>query len=185
MTQPAASFRDPAGSCCQVDGRIFRLLDAVSATGYEVFLESASACAFAERGKLVSTRRLAEDEMVALRHLPQLQAALARLGTRYAGAGVPTVFFEHERIWFPSYPYEWPPEMLWAAAELTLELARASLADGYGLKDATPYNVLFRGTEPVFIDVSSFRPRAAGDPMWRPYGQFVRTFLLPLLVNQH
>ena len=75
--------------------------------------------------------------------------------------------------------------MLWEAGRLTLELARASLSDSYGLKDATPYNVLYRGTEPVFIDVSSFKPREPGDPVWRAYGQFVRTFLLPLLVNQH
>ena len=31
---------------------------------------------------------------------------------------------EHERIPFPSYPYEWPAEMLHAAGVLTLNLAR-------------------------------------------------------------
>jgi hypothetical protein len=41
--------------------------------------------------------------------------------------------------------------------------------------------VLFRGSQPVFIDVPSFEKRAVGDPMWKPYAQFVRTFLLPLL----
>ena len=96
----------------------------------------------------------------------------------------PEAVFEHERIPFRSYPYEWPPEMLWAAGRLTLELAQTALADGYGLKDATPYNVLFRGAEPVFIDTPSFEPRAAGDPLWRACGQFVRTFLLPLLANR-
>ena len=75
--------------------------------------------------------------------------------------------------------------MLWEAGRLTLELAQASLADGYGLKDATPYNVLFRGNQAVFIDVPSFEPRVVGDPVWQAYGQFVRTFLLPLLVNRH
>ena len=96
----------------------------------------------------------------------------------------PADIFEHERIPFQSYPSEWPPEMLWEAGRLTLELGRAALADGYSLKDATPYNVLFRGCRPVFIDVPSFEKRTPGDPVWRPYAQFVRTFLLPLLANQ-
>jgi len=74
--------------------------------------------------------------------------------------------------------------MLWEAGRLTLQLARDSLQDGYCLKDATPYNVLFRGPEPVFIDLPSFEQRTPGDPVWRPYAQFVRTFLLPLLANR-
>jgi hypothetical protein len=74
--------------------------------------------------------------------------------------------------------------MLHAAAGLTLDLARTLAADGLGLKDATPYNVLFRGPNPVFIDVLSFERREPGDPTWLPYAQFVRTFLLPLLANR-
>jgi hypothetical protein len=31
-----------------------------------------------------------------------------------------------------------------------------SLREGFGLKDATPYNVLFRGAQPVFVDLLSF-----------------------------
>ena len=93
--------------------------------------------------------------------------------------------FEHERVVFPSYPYEWPPEMLHAAGMLTLDLAQACLAEGYGLKDATPYNVLFRGSNPVFIDLLSFERRHPGDPVWKPHAQFCRTFLLPLLAYQY
>jgi 2-polyprenyl-3-methyl-5-hydroxy-6-metoxy-1,4-benzoquinol methylase len=71
--------------------------------------------------------------------------------------------------------------MLHAAAGLTLDLARESLTEGFGLKDATPYNVLFRGAQPVFVDLLSFERREPLDPTWRAYAQFVRTFLLPLL----
>ena len=95
-----------------------------------------------------------------------------------------SVIFEHERVRFQSFPYEWPPEMLWAAGRLTLDIAVAARADGYGLKDATPYNILFRGSEPIFIDALSFERREPGDSIWRPMAQFVRTFLLPLLANQ-
>jgi 2-polyprenyl-3-methyl-5-hydroxy-6-metoxy-1,4-benzoquinol methylase len=91
---------------------------------------------------------------------------------------------EHERIPFQSFPYEWPPEMLHAAARLTLDLAETLLEDSLGLKDATPYNVLFRGPDPVFVDVLSFERRNPDDPIWLPYAQFVRTFLLPLLVSK-
>jgi SAM-dependent methyltransferase len=92
--------------------------------------------------------------------------------------------FEHERVPFPSYPYEWPAEMLAAAGLLTLELAEAVLEDGFGLKDATPYNILFRGPHPVLVDVLSFERREQGDPTWLPYAQYVRMFLLPLLMHK-
>jgi SAM-dependent methyltransferase len=92
---------------------------------------------------------------------------------------------EHPRVAFPSFPYEWAPEMLHAAATLTLDLAADLLNDGLGLKDATPYNVLFDGPSPVFIDVLSVERRAPDDPLWVPYAQFVRTFLLPLLAHRH
>jgi SAM-dependent methyltransferase len=97
----------------------------------------------------------------------------------------PEVVFEHERITFPSFPYEWAPEMLYRAGRLTLDLAESALIEGFGLKDATPYNVLFRGPEPVFVDLLSFEPRDPRDPVWKPYAQFVRVFLLPLLANRY
>ena len=74
--------------------------------------------------------------------------------------------------------------MLHAAARLTLEFAQALLPEGWGLKDGTPYNVLFRGPNPVFVDLLSIERRDANDPAWLPYAQFVRTFLLPLAVNR-
>ena len=56
---------------------------------------------------------------------------------------------------------------------------------GLILKDATPLNVLFRNAEPVFVDVLSFDKRKPGNPIWLAYGQFVRTFLLPLAANRY
>jgi hypothetical protein len=38
-------------------------------------------------------------------------------------------------------------------ALLTLDLALDLLPEALGLKDATPYNVLFRGPHPVFVDI--------------------------------
>src|SRR5664280_2564844 len=160
MTQPVASFRDPAGSCCLIDGRILRIVGEDSAATFETFLQTKSGRGFVDQRQLVSTRRLEKAEMSALRESPRM--------TGYLAARPDAAVFEHERVWFPSYPYEWPPEMLWEAGRLTLDLALAALEDGYGLKDATPYNILYRGSEPVFIDVPSFEPRAPGDPVWNP-----------------
>jgi SAM-dependent methyltransferase len=177
MTLAAASFRDPAGSCYQVNQRIIRPLHAADAAACEAFLQTAQCQEFVARGQLVPTRKLSERE------LPQLMESLP--GGSLLRNGDTGAVFEHERIPFPSYPHEWPPEMLWRAGRLTLELARTALQASYGLKDATPYNVLFRGPTPVFVDVPSFVPRDPGDPVWLPYGQFVRTFLLPLLVSRY
>ena len=176
MPQSAPSFRDPAGCCCSFNGRVLRFVAAEAVSEFEKFLQTNCARQFIARKKFVSTRRLNENEAAALRESPELPPVF------HAQPG--GAVFEHERIPFPSYPHEWPPEMLWAAGRLTLELAQAALGDGFGLKDATPHNILFRGSEPVFIDALSFERRNPGDPIWLPEAQFVRTFLLPLLANR-
>ena len=96
-----------------------------------------------------------------------------------------TLLLEHELIAFPSYPWEWVPGQWATAASLTLDLCEESLEDGLILKDATPLNVLFRGAEPVFVDVLSFEPRDLESPLWMAYAQFVRTFLLPLAAYKY
>ena len=88
----------------------------------------------------------------------------------------------HERVPFVSYPYEWPFEMLREAALLQLGLLDEALADGFVLKDGSPYNVQWRGSEPVFVDVGSFERLRDGEP-WAGYRQFCTLFLYPLLLR--
>lgn len=154
-----SSFRDPSGSVYLEDGRVFRTVNAAGVSDLEAFLASRTCRKFTERGQIVKTEVREQSQ---------------------AGG----VLLEHERIPFPSFPYEWPPEMLHRAGALTIDLARELCDEDLGLKDATPYNVLFRGPEPVFIDMLSFERRDPADPIWLPYGQFSRTFLLPLLANR-
>lgn len=71
--------------------------------------------------------------------------------------------------------------MLQRAALLQLELMQAALADGCILKDASPFNVQFRGVEPVFIDVGSFAPHGGGP--WEGYRQFCQMYLYPLMLQ--
>lgn len=91
----------------------------------------------------------------------------------------------HESVFFPSFPYEWCSEALVKAGILTLDFAEESLKRGWGLKDATPYNVLYEGTRPVFVDWLSLELRAPSDPTWFAFSQFVRCFILPLWMDRH
>jgi SAM-dependent methyltransferase len=171
-----ASFRDPAGRVLAVDGRILRLVHrGAGDSDLDAFLASPAAREFLATGRIVATRVLDERERAALCADPRLANAARDAAT----------ILEHERLLFPSYAYEWPPEMLLEAGRLTLDLAEGLVDAGLGLKDATPYNVLFRGPRPTFVDVLSFERRDPLDATWLPYGQFVRTFVLPLLVNRH
>ena len=174
---PGASFRDPGGAVFRWDDRIFRVVNALGEDDLAAFLNAPACIQAVDRGQIAATRRLCDAETRSLLSHPEIRS----LFDRVAG----TILLEHQCIAFPSFPYEWAPEMLHAAGELTLDLAQSMLSGGIGLKDATPYNVLFRGPEPVFIDVLSFERRQPGDPTWLPYAQFVRTFLLPLLVQKH
>jgi SAM-dependent methyltransferase len=90
----------------------------------------------------------------------------------------------HERLPFISYPYEWPFSMLKDAALLQLRLTFAALAEDLTLKDASPYNVQWRGSQPVFIDIGSIERARAGEP-WTAYRQFCMLYLYPLLLEAH
>ena len=171
-----ASFRDPAGRLLFVDDRVVRVIQPAAADELKAVLTSGEIKNFLATGKLVRTEFLDVNASEKLSARPEVRAALEDFG--------PHVFVEHERIPFATFPYEWPPEMLYAAAELTIDIAERLLPEGFGLKDATPYNILFRGSDAVFIDLLSFERRDPLDQTWLPYAQFSRTFLLPLLVNK-
>ena len=91
-----------------------------------------------------------------------------------------SLVLQHEKIPFPSYPWEWSPRQWISAATLTLDLCEAAIHSDFILKDATPLNILFSGPDPVFVDVLSFERRDQNRPLWNAYAQFARTFLLPL-----
>ncbi len=90
----------------------------------------------------------------------------------------------HERIPFVSYPYEWTFGMLQDAALLQLDLELKALDQNLTLKDASPYNVQFRGATPTFIDIGSFEKLTPGEP-WAGYRQFCMLNLYPLLLEAY
>jgi len=168
------SFRDPGGVLVQSGDRMRRIVNAAAARDFEFFLASRLARDLKAARSLVGTSTL--DSAQADEWL-QSDDDLRRLCESRQGA----LILEHERIPFPSFPYEWPAQMLHAAGALTLDLARRGLEENIGLKDATPLNVLFAGPRPVFVDVLSFERRDPRDSTWLPHAQFLRTFALPLL----
>ncbi len=75
--------------------------------------------------------------------------------------------------------------MLKRAALLHLEFNQAALDAGPRLsRTPRPYNIQFRGREPMFVDLGSFRSYRQGEP-WLGYGQFCRLFLYPLLIQAY
>lgn len=154
------TFRDPAGSLRIEDGRVLRTVHADYASTAVGFLGSDTARKWMAQRRLIPT---------------------VILDARPNGE----VLLEHEKIAFPSYPWEWSSGQWSAAATFTLDLTEELLELGYILKDATPLNILFDGPKPIFVDVLSVEPRKSGSPLWLAYGQFVRTFLLPLAAQKY
>jgi SAM-dependent methyltransferase len=154
------TFRDPAGRLYRDGDRILREIYPQSAKTVLEWLRSPLARRWMEQRRMAPTTILASE------------------------AGHP-LLLEHERIFFPSYPWEWTPGQWIEAATLTLDLCEEALEEGYILKDATPLNILFSGPRAIFVDVLSFERRDPQSPLWMAYGQFVRTFLLPLAAFVH
>jgi ribosomal protein L11 methylase PrmA len=88
-----------------------------------------------------------------------------------------------ERVPYVSYPYEWSFHQLKDAALLTLHVQERAMARGMSLKDASAFNVQFRGCAPIFIDTLSFEPDHGGP--WVAYQQYCRHFVGPLLLMRH
>src|SRR5690348_4443255 len=153
------TFRDPAGSVeIRPDGA-YRTIHTPYDKEIIDFLALPLASELVESGRLVASERVSPP-----------------------GGSEPLVL-RHPRVSFQSWPWEWPPSLWLAAAELTLGICSDLLKQGWLIKDATPLNVLFQGTEPIFVDVLSIERADPRQSIWLPYGQFVRTFLLPMLAH--
>lgn len=156
------SFRDPLSQVFVDGDEIYRGL---TAPGLADFDAVAAAPFFAElqaEGLVVGTERLSEGSHA--------------LHEQWAGV------LRHDRIPVVTYPYEWTFEMLRDAALAQIEVTRRAVAAGFSVKDATSYNVMFDGTQPVFIDIGSFEKPHRREP-WPGYRQFGDLFLNPLVLQ--
>lgn len=161
------SFRDRDSRVFRLDGRVHRLLSERGLADWEALARTRFFPRLVAAGKVVRSERV-ELPAHLLREVPGSWAAT----------------LAHETLPFVSYPYEWSFSMLRDAARLQLELVAEALAEDMTLKDASAYNVQWRGVEPVFIDVGSFQRLRPGDP-WVGYLQFCQLFLYPLLLTAY
>lgn len=160
MRPDPASYRDPAGFVFSRDDQIFR---AITASG-------------AEHWRFIRDSGL----------LPRLVGAGLLLDAEEVAPGAEDAGLVHvlrqPRLDFVSHPYEWPFAALRQAALLHLDLHLACLDNGATLIDGSAYNVQFRGSQPVFIDLLSLREYRDGD-YWPGHRQFCEQFLNPLLLR--
>jgi 2-polyprenyl-3-methyl-5-hydroxy-6-metoxy-1,4-benzoquinol methylase len=159
---PTATFRDPAGSLSLEGDFAVRTIHPSARDQVMEFVTSQFCSRLQDRGDMVA---------ITIKNTP---------------AGLQLL---HPRIPVPTYPWEWTPSQWLAAAQLTLTLCAEALNEGWVLKDATPLNILFVGSRPVLVDVLSFEPWDSAPKdypshIWLAYAQYIRTFLLPLLMNR-
>ncbi len=156
MQPHPASFRDPAGFVFYREGELYRQINEVGTEDFASLIGSGLYDELTQQGFLV-----AHDEVP----------------TAATGAGRT---IRPHRIPFICYPYEWCTSQLRDAALLTVDIQTAALQRGLSLKDATPFNIQFSGTQPIHIDTLSFEKTPADGPPWVAYRQFCQQFLAPL-----
>ncbi|HEV7231910.1 MAG TPA: SAM-dependent methyltransferase, partial [Bacteroidia bacterium] len=164
------SFRDSSGYVVYLDQKIYRLIYSSYKAQYDELVSSGLYSSLAEKGWLIP-------------HLDITDFA-GTVPSSLHGNGELYKVIAPEQIPFISYPYEWSPLQLKKAALLTLDIQLEALSKGFTLKDASAYNVQFRGHTPVFIDTLSFEKYEEGSP-WQGYKQFCQQFLAPLLLSAY
>ena len=160
-----ASFRDPAARVRRHDGQILRYLTPAAWRDFERLSATRFYREFTDAGRLVATTEASRAQV------PPLSDPWGAV-------------LRHQTIPVVSYPYEWCFSMLQDAALLQIDLLLAALDEGMTLKDATPFNIQWIGTRPVFIDIGSFTAAAPGEP-WAGYRQFCEMFLYPLFLQAY
>jgi SAM-dependent methyltransferase len=157
----SSSYRDPAGFMIADHGVYKRVVTAHGMEDYELYLASGL------------HEELTRENLT----LDFREEATLRSPKDWVRLLVP------DQLEFVSYPFEWSFDQLKDAALLTLRIQSKALARGLSLKDASPFNVQFRGAKPVFIDTLSFQRRPAGP--WIAYEQFCKHFLAPLFLMSY
>src|SRR5579863_9636289 len=99
-----SSFRDPSGRLTVDQNRVVRQVFASGLANLNAFTGSATVERHLKASQIVGTQVVSKTDALTI--------------------------LEHEKIPFPTYPHEWPPQMLYAAAELTLTLAEGLAEEG-------------------------------------------------------
>lgn len=152
-TRDPASYTDPNGYVFWKDQQVFRRIYPEKSAFFKALLAHEAIAALQADGHLTPTRQVEE--------------------------GPEGLVLAHDTVWPLSYPQEWCGPMLQEAALTVLSVASRLAEAGYGLADGHPWNVLFAGPKPVFIDLGSIT-EAPERLLWPAEVQFNRYCLYPL-----
>jgi SAM-dependent methyltransferase len=161
------TFRDPAGQLQLTETHALRRIYPAAVAETLSFLGSPLRASLERSGDLIAT-----------------EIESSAFDFAHAAERTEDLWLRHPRIDPITYPWEWTTAQWRASAELTLRVADQAIDAGWTLKDATPLNILFVDARPVLVDVLSLERRDPHSSLWLAYGQFVRTFLLPLLAEK-
>ena len=173
-SQPTASFRDPENAAFLHEGAWYRIASPASAAAIDVLRDSTL------YDTLISEHALIPFDRIEGEQASRVLAAFAHSSGRESKPK--SRVFRVDTVEVITYPWEWPNSLLESAAQLTLSLRSRLLDIGLELKDASAFNVQFRGLTPCFIDIGSvegWRP----NPSWNASRQFIEHFINPLAVG--
>jgi hypothetical protein len=157
-----SSYRDPSGFVFEKNGILYRQINISFKEHFDHFIQSGCYDELARKGLIIPH----ED----------IKANLTGSSSCYKT-------IKPQKIEFISYPYEWSFDMLKDAALFTLQLVKEGLSFNMILKDASPYNIQWHKSKPVFIDSLSFEKYE--EKPWIAYRQFCENFLGPLLIMHY
>lgn len=159
----SASFRDPSGFVFSYENEIYRAIHTSYFENYSLLIKSGLY-------KSLWSKKLIIEHSEEKNILPE----------EYSSYKI----IKPKQIPFISYPYEWSFGQLKDAALLTLKILKEAISHGMILKDASPYNIQFIGSQVIFIDTLSFEEYKKDSP-WKAYRQFCQHFLAPLALMHY
>jgi len=149
------SYADPSGRAFWWRGQLYRAINGERASLYRQLFDKGIVQHLVNKGLLIETEltslQIDDYEMV----------------------------LQHRELPFVSYPYEWCAAMLKDAAITIVNLEMELAQHGLTLQDAHPWNVLFDGPKPLYVDFGSIVP-AQANALWPAYDEFCRFFVYPL-----
>ncbi len=155
INRDSSSYVDPNGFLFHWDEKIFRYINSLAAPQFQEHLDSGLLQRLQNDCNLVETEKTSIE-------IPELGEGLV---------------LSHRKLPL-TYCTEWSPTMLRDAGLVTLDLAIALVDEDLALQDAYPWNVLFDGTKPVFVDVGSI-VKSDDSAIWPAHEQFESYFLRP------
>ncbi len=174
MSVGSGSYRDPENAAVVYGGRWYRVAGPASAAALTKLRNSDVYEALVADGSVVRFEESAQDTAHEVRKVHDLNAGRSLpVGSRV---------FDVESVGNITYPWEWPDALLRSAGLHTLYVRDRLLGIGLDLKDASAFNVQFRGMQPVLMDIGSveeWRP----NPSWNATRQYVQHFINPLAVG--